>query len=594
MSIIINNKKIVGTEPSVGSGDLGLFAGSDDKFYVKKSDGTSYPLWFTGGGGGSSSVISITYSALMSLANSDSLDLSVIYKITNVGNTFSLCIDPNPVVNTGRGNVYVRPASTSIIDPNGVWEAEFKYTAKWVLNLSKYDFDRLWTGQTMNSLVVTPEDVPDGHPIITSTELLSSSVSFGSDLETFAINLESSINGNSISSGWEVYGWTISGLPFITDYDVVDINTTTKPLSATFSLLSMIIETSNPTSSYFGNFIVSDYGSGYTFPPYGILGTPSIKADSAPFYSIQNGLDPGTYSLSCIYDPITNDIMEVRDAAGNVWRGSLELSGIGVSSIYDYPIYCPGYFFTAFLNCNIESCYINEYNFIGNQALNSNFKGLWLGVDANFGPSITNSYIVGNIQNFLAEGLPSKIMDCSITSKNNFNLNSTYICDTNIQDNLTAVYSVIMSSDIQLDSNSHQNIYQMILRDNIMTSKGDVLRSSPNFKNADYGKTFSLFKSLEGGFWQFGYQTPLTASASSDIVMSTYLINEQGGFTSSLLFTSSMSLLSQTYSSVDVMLENDGSYWGLLVSFDTDVSVDKLNFGNGSRLSNFNIFAKKL
>ena len=55
-----------------------------------------------------------------------------------------------------------------------------------------------------------------------------------------------------------------------------------------------------------------------------------------------------------------------------------------------------------------------------------------------------------------------------------------------------------------------------------------------------------------------------------------------------------MSLLSQTYSSVDVMLENDGSYWGLLVSFDTDVSVDKLNFGNGSRLSNFNIFAKKL
>jgi hypothetical protein len=44
MSIFINNKKILGTEPSVNSGDLGLFAGVDDQFYVKKSDGTIYSL----------------------------------------------------------------------------------------------------------------------------------------------------------------------------------------------------------------------------------------------------------------------------------------------------------------------------------------------------------------------------------------------------------------------------------------------------------------------------------------------------------------------------------------------------------------------
>ena len=44
MSMIINNKKVVGTEQSVNPGDLGIFAGSDDNWYVKKSDGTSYPL----------------------------------------------------------------------------------------------------------------------------------------------------------------------------------------------------------------------------------------------------------------------------------------------------------------------------------------------------------------------------------------------------------------------------------------------------------------------------------------------------------------------------------------------------------------------
>lgn len=44
MSIFINNKKILGTEPSVNPGDLGLFAGVDDQFYVKKSDGTIYPI----------------------------------------------------------------------------------------------------------------------------------------------------------------------------------------------------------------------------------------------------------------------------------------------------------------------------------------------------------------------------------------------------------------------------------------------------------------------------------------------------------------------------------------------------------------------
>ena len=105
-----------------------------------------------------------------------------------------------------------RPASTSVIDPNGTWEAEFKYTAKWVMNLSEYDFNRVWIGLTMSSLVLTPDDyaADSPEPVVTKTELLSASVSFGSTLETFGTNLESSINANTINSGWEVYGWTIS------------------------------------------------------------------------------------------------------------------------------------------------------------------------------------------------------------------------------------------------------------------------------------------------------------------------------------------------------------------------------------------------
>jgi hypothetical protein len=38
--MIINNKKILGTEQSVKTGSLGLFAATDDNFYVKRSDGT--------------------------------------------------------------------------------------------------------------------------------------------------------------------------------------------------------------------------------------------------------------------------------------------------------------------------------------------------------------------------------------------------------------------------------------------------------------------------------------------------------------------------------------------------------------------------
>jgi hypothetical protein len=55
MSIFINNKKILGTEPPVNIGDLGLFAGVDDQFYVKKSDGSTYAL----GSGSASSITSV-------------------------------------------------------------------------------------------------------------------------------------------------------------------------------------------------------------------------------------------------------------------------------------------------------------------------------------------------------------------------------------------------------------------------------------------------------------------------------------------------------------------------------------------------------
>jgi len=48
MSLLINNKKILGTEPNITPGNLGLFAGSDDMWYVKKDNGESYPLSITG------------------------------------------------------------------------------------------------------------------------------------------------------------------------------------------------------------------------------------------------------------------------------------------------------------------------------------------------------------------------------------------------------------------------------------------------------------------------------------------------------------------------------------------------------------------
>lgn len=42
--MFINDKKVLGTEGNIPSGSLGMFAGPDDNFYVKKSDGTYYPI----------------------------------------------------------------------------------------------------------------------------------------------------------------------------------------------------------------------------------------------------------------------------------------------------------------------------------------------------------------------------------------------------------------------------------------------------------------------------------------------------------------------------------------------------------------------
>jgi hypothetical protein len=413
----------------------------------------------------------------MALASLNSLDLGSIYKITDIGNTFSLCIDPFPVANTGRGNVYVRPASTSIIDPNGVWEADFKYTAKWVLNLSEYDFNRVWQGKTMSSLVLTPDEYMDIPPasVVTKNELLSTTVSFGTTLQNFASNLESSINNNSINSGWEVYGWTISGIPYIIDYENVDINTTSVPQSITFSVLSMIIESSNPTSSYPIHYIAADYGSGYTFPPYGILGTSSVGSDNLlTWYNVQNGLEAITYSLPCIYDSLSNDLMEVKDTFGNIWRGSPELAGIGVSSIYDYPIYYPSanLFFTCFMNSTIESCYLTEYNFINSSGIGSNLKGIWLGIDATVGPSIVNSSIFGDIQKFLYDGIPYKIMDSAILTTKRFSISSSIVHNSTITDGFQTAYSVISGSSIySSDENTYNFIYRNIRRNNQLSSE---------------------------------------------------------------------------------------------------------------------------
>ena len=99
MSIFINNKKIIGTEPSVNSGDLGLFAESNDVWYVKKSDGTTYPL----GSGGSGSV---------------SIDLNQISFGTNTGLTSSpfFTIDSNDIyLIFGSNSISGTSSNSSII-----------------------------------------------------------------------------------------------------------------------------------------------------------------------------------------------------------------------------------------------------------------------------------------------------------------------------------------------------------------------------------------------------------------------------------------------------------------------------------------------
>jgi len=535
--------------------------------------------------------------------------------LTDPGATFSLCIDQS-VQNVGRGNVYLKPLSNSIIDPNGVWEADFKYTSKWLMNLSEYDFDRVWLGLTISSLIITPDDFIGGDPLITYNELLSATVSFGTSLETFAQNLETSINNNSVNSGWEVYGWTLSHTPGIIDYENSNINTTSMPLSITFSVLSMIIETSNPTSSYFNNQVLSDYGSGYTFPPYGILGTPSFSGLDL-WYITQNGLETTTYSLPCIYDIVNNDLLEVRDSDGNVWRGSPEFFIVGISSIFDYPIYSPGRLLSQFTNCVIDSCFINAYDFIGSYAQGCNLKNIILGPNALLGPSITNCNLYGNFQGGPIDE-PSKIMDSSISNITSqfTDYDASVICDSVITNGFDAKRTIVMSSNVFAPNFrddfaiiNNLNILTLdftIIRDNISISDFNFLRSTPNFDFdvMGYGKTFSLIKSDQSGFFQIGYQTPFTATASSDIGVSFYLIQEYPGFTSSLLFTTSVATFSQINFSDSFMIPNlmfSGLYWSVLMAFDTDVSVDKIQFTadgitviQNHDLGIFNVYIKKL
>lgn len=77
--MIINNKKVVGTEQSVNPGDLGIFAGSDDNWYVKKSDGTSYPLV---GPSPSTGYLDISYSQFLNGLTQSSLTPSY-YRIND-------------------------------------------------------------------------------------------------------------------------------------------------------------------------------------------------------------------------------------------------------------------------------------------------------------------------------------------------------------------------------------------------------------------------------------------------------------------------------------------------------------------------------
>jgi hypothetical protein len=611
-----------------------FFNNNDQKVYFKNDSGVILDIYEEGGGSGVN-LITITYSNLINLIDNNNLDLNSIYKLIDVGPTSSFCLNPESVINQGRGNVYLNPLSNSQINPYGTWEANFEYSAKWVMVLSEYEFNRTWLGRTINSMIFSVEnpyaEIPEVP--VNFVELLSQPVSMTGSLIDFANDLEISINGNSMSSGWHVWGWTISN-NLILDYDNLDLDAIiTDSDKFTFSTLQLLIENSASASLYFGTPISCDYGSGYTYPPFGIVGEPLLSTDfSGGFTNLltnwflpQGGLLSTTYSLPCIYDINTNDLIEVQDSWGNIWRGSPELGELGISSIFDYPIYLPSFLpgSSCFNNCKISSSYLNQYNVINSFFVNSDIDLLWLGSDLLSGSSIINSISKSNkIGSLALDGFNKSTFINCFFKKNTGNLmeiKDSIIFNSVIYDNISIYNSIIVNSNINtyISNNSRNSLFgedndlfiynnllnysDMIIRDNMTINMGDeILKTSYNFNLPSHGKTFSLFKSSMPGHYSIGYQS--TDSLSGDIELSIwrYEIDQSATYSQTLMFTASSSDLSNTIGTPVggniVYIPNNIKSWGLIMSFSEDVDVDKLTFDNTNKrfdLSTFHIYVRK-
>lgn len=538
--------------------------------------------------------------------------MGAIYKITDVGNTYSLCFDQTVVINQGRGNVYVRAMNESMVDPYGVWESEFKYTAKWQMNLSNYDLDRVWNGKTMSSLVITPNNFANSTPVTTKTELLSSTISLSTDLYTLATNLENSINGNSFSSGYYVHSWEITNIN-VQDFETRSINVTSlSPIYASFSLLSLIVESVVPTTIVNQNYVASNFGTGYTFPLYGVIGTSSYASDSGNrFYWLQSGLDSVTASLPCQYDIYTNNIYEVYDTYGNIWRSGADLYSIGFSSIYDYPIMPPPilagglYNLSVFFNSVIDSCYLTPYNTINSSIFYCDLKGIWLLPGYSYNNSVLYSCYINNTSN--SAYMNSSLLDSSMFSSRNSLFRDSIISRsglTEISCNSAVISNVYSyNSSKSFSEKQFSNFERQVVRDLIMQDGLEISRIAPDFRNTSYGKTFSLYRSGDSGFYEIGYQTPHTATASTNIGMTINLLKyDVSAFTSSVLFTASInSGLSNINTSTQSTFSIYAGFWEVLMSFDTEMSPDKINFYSGpyqisssSDISKFNVYIKKL
>lgn len=80
-------------------------------------------------------------------------------------------------------------------------------------------------------------------------------------------------------------------------------------------------------------------------------------------------------------------------------------------------------------------------------------------------------------------------MSSSIQYTSGFAINSSIIHNCLINDGFKARYSVVSGTNIDSDKYSYNEISQTINRNNLLSSKGEVIRSSPDFQSIQYGKT---------------------------------------------------------------------------------------------------------